>query len=68
MALRLLGDSNVSRVWHSVRGDREALRTGTLHSVKERGGLMDGLKAITSTVSCLFVLCGDLNANSEIFV
>ena len=56
MALLVLGDSLVERVWNHVRGDREQLRTGYFFPVKNRSSMMNGFKAIKPNVSILIML------------
>ena len=53
MALLVLGDSQVERVWNHVRGDREQLRTGYFFPVKNRSSMMNGFKSIKPNVSSL---------------
>ena len=40
----------------SVRGDRGALKTGVLHSVKDCGALKEGLRGIQANVSVVIKL------------
>ena len=51
MVLLILDDSQVERIWPSVRLDREVLRDAIYFPVKNRGSVMSGFKSITASVS-----------------
>ena len=51
MVLLILGDSQIERIWPSVRLDREVLRDAIYFPVKNRGAIMQGFKSITANVS-----------------
>ena len=51
MVLLILGDSQVERIWPSVRLDREVLRDAIYFPVKNHGAIMQGFKSITASVS-----------------
>ena len=51
MVLLLLGDSQVERIWPTVRLDREMLRDAIFFPVKNRGSVSAGFQSITATVS-----------------
>ena len=51
MVLLLLGDSQVERVWPTVRLDREVLRDAIFIPVKNRQAIMAGYQSITAAVS-----------------
>ena len=55
MVLLLLGDSQVERIWPTVRLDREVLRDALFVPVKNRQSIMSGFQAITAAVSCIKV-------------
>ena len=55
MVLLLLGDSQVERVWPTVRLDREVLRDAIFVPVKNRQGIMSGYQSITAAVSFLIL-------------
>ena len=50
MVLLLLGDSQVERVWPTVRLDREVLRTAIYFPVKNRASILSGYSSITASV------------------
>ena len=50
MVLLLLGDSQVERIWPSVRLDREVLRDAIYFPVKNRSAVLSGYKSITAAV------------------
>ena len=50
MVLLLLGDSQVERIWPSVRLDREVLRDAIYFPVKNRSAILSGYKSITAAV------------------
>ena len=51
MVLLLLGDSQVERVWPTVRLDREVLRSAIYFPVKNRASILSGYSSITASVS-----------------
>ena len=51
MVMLLLGDSQVERVWPTVRLDREVLRDAIFIPVKNRQAIMTGYQSITAAVS-----------------
>lgn len=51
MALMLLGDSNVERVWLNVRNNRELLRNAVVFSVKRFDQVQSGFQALVPSVS-----------------
>ena len=51
MVMLLLGDSQVKRVWPTVRLDREVLRDAIFILVKNRQAIMTGYQSITAAVS-----------------
>ena len=51
MVLLLLGDSQVERIWPTVRLDREMLRDAIFFPVKNRGAVSAGFQSITAAVS-----------------
>ena len=51
MALMLLGDSNVERVWLNVRNNRELLRSAVVFSVKRFDQVQSGFQALVPSVS-----------------
>ena len=51
MVLLLLGDSQVERIWPTVRLDSEVLRDVLFVPVKNRQSIMAGFQAITASVS-----------------
>ena len=51
MALMLLGDSNVERVWLNVRNNRELLRNAVVFSVKRLDQIQSGFQALIPSVS-----------------
>ena len=53
MVMLLLGDSQVERVWPTVRLDREVLRDAIFILVKNRQAIMTGYQSITAAVSIL---------------
>ena len=55
MVLLLLGDSQVERVWPTVRLDREVLRDAIFVPVKNRQAIMSGYQSITAAVSVLIL-------------
>ena len=50
MVLLLLGDSQVERIWPSVRLDRELLRDAIFIPVKNQATVADGFRSITASV------------------
>ena len=50
MVLLLLGDSQVERIWPSVRLDREVLRDAIYFPVKNRSAVLSVYKSITAAV------------------
>ena len=50
MVLLLLGDSQVERIWPSVRLDRELLRDAIFIPVKNQAAVADGFRSITASV------------------
>ena len=55
MVLLLLADSQVERIWPTVRLDREVLRDALFVPVKNQQSIMSGFQAITAAVSCIKV-------------
>ena len=55
MALLLLADSQLERVWPNVRNNREAYRTAIFTPVKNFDQMLKGFMNIQSTVSLKFV-------------
>ena len=51
MVFLMLGDSQVERIWPTVRLDREVLRDALFVPVKNRQSIMAGFQAITASVS-----------------
>jgi len=51
MVFLVLGDSQVERIWPTVRLDREVLRDALFVPVKNRQSIMAGFQAITASVS-----------------
>ena len=51
MALMLLGDWNVERVWLNVRNNRELLRNAVVFSVKRFDQIQSGFQALIPSVS-----------------
>ena len=51
MSLLLLADSNVERVWLSVRNNRERLRDAIFVAVKRYDQMQSGFQAILPSVS-----------------
>ena len=51
MALMLLGDWNVERVWLNVRNNRELLRNAVVFSVKRLDQIQSGFQALIPSVS-----------------
>ena len=51
MSLLLIGDSNVERIWLSVRNNREHLRSATFVPVKRLDQVPSCFQAITPSVS-----------------
>ena len=51
MALMLLGDSNVERVWLNVCNNRELLRSAVVFSVKRFDQVQSGFQALVPSVS-----------------
>ena len=62
MVLLLLGDSQVERIWPTVRLDREVLRDVLFVPVKNRQSIMSGFQAITAAVSRRFIVGWDMLA------
>ena len=58
MSLLVLADSQIERVWRSVRQDREILKTAEFVPVKRFNQMHDGFKAMKATVRLLTVLIG----------
>ena len=58
MSLLILADSQIERVWRSVRQDREILKTAEFVPVKRFNQMHDGFKAMKATVRLLTVLNG----------
>ena len=58
MSLLILADSQIERVWRSVRQDREILKTAEFVPVKRFNQMHDGFKAMKATVRLLTVLIG----------
>ena len=54
MSLLLLADSNVERVWLSVRNNRERLRDAIFVAVKRYDQMQSGFQAILPSVSIFF--------------
>ena len=54
MVLLLLGDSQVERVWPTVRLDRELLRDAIFFPVKNRASILSGFQSMTASVRHLF--------------
>ena len=54
MVLLLLGDSQVERVWPTVRLDRELLRDAIFFPVKNRASILSGFQSMTASVRRLF--------------
>ena len=50
MSLLVLADSQIERVWRSVRQDREILKTAEFVPVKRFNQMHDGFKAMKATV------------------
>ena len=50
MVLLMLGDSQVERIWPSVRLDRELLRDAIFYPVKNREAVTHGFRSITASV------------------
>ena len=55
MVFLILGDSQVERIWPTVRLDREVLRDALFVPVKNRQSIMAGFQAITASVSINFI-------------
>ena len=55
MVLMLMADSQLERVWASVRNNREGYRTGLFVPVKNRQAIMSGYQSITAAVSVLIL-------------
>ena len=53
MSLLILADSQIERVWRSVRQDREILKTAEFVPVKRFNQMHDGFKAMKATVRLL---------------
>ena len=51
MVLMLMADSQLERVWASVRNNREGYRTGLFVPVKNLGQLVNGVQSMTASVS-----------------
>lgn len=51
MVLMLMADSQLERVWASVRNNREGYRTGLFVPVKNLGQLFSGVQSMTASVS-----------------
>ena len=51
MVLMLMADSQLERVWASVRNNRKGYRTGLFVPVKNRQAIMAGYQSITAAVS-----------------
>ena len=58
MSLLILADSQIERVWRSVRQDRDILKTAEFVPVKRFNQMHDGFKAMKATVRLLTVLIG----------
>ena len=58
MSLLILADSQIERVWRSVRQDREILKTAEFVPVKRFNQMHDGFKAMKATVRLLAVVIG----------
>ena len=56
MSLLILADSQIERVWRSVRQDRDILKTAEFVPVKRFNQMHDGFKAMKATVRLLTVL------------
>ena len=54
MVLLLLGDSQVERVWPTVRLDRELLQDAIFSPVKNRASIVSGFRSMTASVRRLF--------------
>lgn len=55
MVLLLLGDSQVQRIWPSVRLDREILRDAIYFPVKNRDAIVSGYQSITASVNMVIL-------------
>ena len=53
MALLLLADSQLERVWPNVRNNREAYRTAIFNPVKNYDQMLTGFQGIQSSVSVI---------------
>ena len=63
MVLMLMADSQLERVWASVRNNREGYRTGLFVPVKNLSQLFNGVQSMTASVSydisiMIYILCG----------
>ena len=58
MALLLLADSQLERVWPNVKNNREAYRTGIFIPVKNHDQMLIGFQGIQSSVSSFFKSLG----------
>ena len=56
MVLLILGDSQVERIWPSVRLDREVLRDALFFPVKNRSAILSGFNAMTASVRIHFLM------------
>ena len=52
MTLLLLGDSQLERVWASVRNNREGYRSGVFIPVKNFSQMINGFQGMSASVSC----------------
>ena len=61
MAMLVLGDSNVERVWLNVRNNRELLRSAVFTAVKRFDQLQSGYQSMLPTVRICYhlVMLGD---------
>ena len=55
MVLLILGDSQVQRIWPSVRLDREVLRDAIYFPVKSRDAIVSGYQSITASVNMVIL-------------
>ena len=58
MAMLVLGDSNVERVWLNVRNNRELLRSAVFTAVKRFDQLQSGYQSMLPTVRFCYLLGG----------
>ena len=56
MALMLIADSQVQRIWNQVRANRELLRTSTYVLVKNIDHVEAAYRSIKPTVHCYLFL------------